>query len=129
MDYESEVEDDILPIFRRGEDFNHGVECILLISMVETTLGHAIEDALASLRRLIANFQSYIIQATQGSNFNKTDNTYTHAAVIRFPSLDALEAFTGSSEYKEMWRHKFRPITKKALLTYFAVDPVGTQLM
>ncbi|CAD6238912.1 unnamed protein product [Miscanthus lutarioriparius] len=32
VDFESEVEDDIIPIFRRGEDFNYGVEFMLLIS-------------------------------------------------------------------------------------------------
>ncbi|ONK71369.1 uncharacterized protein A4U43_C04F7840 [Asparagus officinalis] len=129
VDYESEVEDDILPIFRRGEDFNYGAECILLISMAENTLAGAIEDALATLRRLIADSQSLIVQATEGLNFNKTESIYTHAAVIRFPSLDALEIFRGSSEYKEMWRHKIQPITKKTLLIHFVVDPVGTQLM
>lgn len=129
VDYESEVEDDILQIFRRGEDFNYGVEWMLLICTVETALEQAIEDALATLKRLIAEFQSLIVQATQGSNFNKTDSIYTHAAVIRFSSLDALEIFRGSSEYQEMWMYKFQPIAKKALVIHFAVDPVGTQLM
>ncbi|XP_020260462.1 stress-response A/B barrel domain-containing protein UP3 isoform X2 [Asparagus officinalis] len=111
------------------DDFNYGAECILLISMAENTLAGAIEDALATLRRLIADSQSLIVQATEGLNFNKTESIYTHAAVIRFPSLDALEIFRGSSEYKEMWRHKIQPITKKTLLIHFVVDPVGTQLM
>lgn len=129
MDYESEVEDDILPIFRRGEDFNYGVECVLLMSMAESAVGHAVEDALATLKKLISDFKSIIVQATQGSNFNLKDCTYTHAAVIRFPSFDALKLFRGSSEYKDMWRLKFQPITKKSLLIHFSVDPVGKELM
>lgn len=129
VDYESEVEDDILPIFRRGEDFNYGVETVLLLSTTESAVENAIEDALATLKKLISDFRSIIVQATQGLNFNLKDYTYTHAAVIRFPSVDAFELFRESSEYKDMWRLKFQPITKKALLIHFSVDPVGTELM
>ncbi|XP_038979682.1 uncharacterized protein LOC103712111 isoform X2 [Phoenix dactylifera] len=129
VDYESEVEDDILSIFRRGEEFNHGVECILLISIFDTAPGDAIEDALATLQNLILQFRPFIVQATQGYNLKLTDSEYTHGAVIRFPSFEALEAFRESTEYKDMWRLKFRPIIRKAVLTHFSVDPVGTELM
>ncbi|KAJ0970118.1 hypothetical protein J5N97_022995 [Dioscorea zingiberensis] len=129
LEYESEVEDDIMPIFRRGEEFNYGVECVFLISFFETASGHAVEDALATLQSLIIKFGSLIIQATQGQCFNLTDSEYTHAAVIRFPSFDAMEMFRGISDYKDMWRLKFQKVTRKALLIYFTVDPVGTELM
>ncbi|KAJ0970079.1 hypothetical protein J5N97_022956 [Dioscorea zingiberensis] len=129
LEYESEVEDDIMPIFRRGEEFNYGVECVFLISFFETASGHAVEDALATLQSLIIKFGSLIIQATQGQCFNLTDSEYTHAAVIRFPSFDAMEMFRGTSDYKDMWRLKFQKVTRKALLIYFTVDPVGIELM
>ncbi|KAJ8624042.1 hypothetical protein MRB53_032572 [Persea americana] len=129
VDYESEVEDDILPIFRKGEDFNHGVEFILLISVIESAFGKPVEDALDTLTNLIAQFGSLVVQATQGANINPNEREYTHAVVIRFPTLEALNIFRDSSEYKNMWRLKFQPIAAKSLSVYFAVDPVGTEIM
>ncbi|URE06990.1 Stress responsive A/B Barrel Domain [Musa troglodytarum] len=108
VDYESEVEDDIIPIFRRGEEFNYGVECMLLISISKTAPGHAVEDALASLWNLTMDFGSNIVQATQ---------------------VEAFKIFTESPIYKDMWKLKFHAITRKALLLHFLVDPVGTELM
>ncbi|WOL00207.1 hypothetical protein Cni_G08920 [Canna indica] len=127
--YESEVEDDIIPIFRRGEDYNYGVECMFLISVSKTASAYAVEDALASLQNIILDFDSNIVQATQGRNLNITDSEYTHAAVIRFPSIEALKIFTESPGYKDIWKLKFHPITTKVLLVHFVVDPVGTELM
>ncbi|CAL9162156.1 unnamed protein product [Musa hybrid cultivar] len=129
VDYESEVEDDIIPIFRRGEEFNYGVECMLLISISKTAPEHAVEDALASLWNLTLDFGSDIVQATQGCNLNVADSEYTHAAVMRFPSFEAFKIFTESPIYKDMWKLKFHAITGKALLLHFLVDPVGTELM
>ncbi|KAK1266885.1 hypothetical protein QJS04_geneDACA000479 [Acorus gramineus] len=129
VDYESEVEDDILPLFRRGEDFNYGVEFMLLISVAENAHEDAVNDALVTLHNLIIKFDSFIIQATQGTNLNLTDTEYTHGAVIRFPSLEALEIFRGSSEFKDMMRWKVQPITRKTLTLHFVVDPVGTEIM
>ncbi|KAG0491576.1 hypothetical protein HPP92_004974 [Vanilla planifolia] len=129
VDYVSEVEDDMLSIFRRGEDFNHGVEFILLMSLCEAFLGHAIEDAVLALRNLLEEFDSLIVQGTIGSNFSNGNGDYTHAAVIRFHSYEAFEMFRTSSKYKEMWNSKFQPITKKVLLLHFNVDPMENQLL
>ncbi|XP_057510416.1 uncharacterized protein LOC130792848 isoform X1 [Actinidia eriantha] len=129
VDYESEVEDDILLIFRKGEEFNYGVEFILLLEFLERALGRPVEEALASLARLTTEFPSLIVQATQGSNFNFTNKEYTHGMVIRFRSLEAFEIFMGSSEYTDMWRSKFLSITRKVLSIPFSVDPVGTEIM
>ncbi|PUZ43231.1 hypothetical protein GQ55_9G645700 [Panicum hallii var. hallii] len=85
VDFESEVEDDIIPLFRRGEDFNYGVEFMLLISFLETASREAMEDASSSLQRLISQCSSFIVQATCGRCLNP-ENGYNHAAVIRFPS-------------------------------------------
>lgn len=38
VDFESEVMDDILSVFRKGEDFNYGVEFVLLT--VQPQKGH-----------------------------------------------------------------------------------------
>ncbi|XP_058082660.1 uncharacterized protein LOC131230729 isoform X2 [Magnolia sinica] len=102
VDYESEVEDDILPIFRKGEEFNYGVESVLLISVIGSAIGGPVEDALATFAKLTEDFGSLIVQATQGSNFNLSDRDYTHAVVIRFSSFEALEIFRNSSEYKDV---------------------------
>ncbi|KAL8256041.1 hypothetical protein R6Q59_031108 [Mikania micrantha] len=129
FDYESEVEDDILPIFRKGEEFNFGVEYILLIAFKESSLGEVADGALISLAKLLVQFPSLIVQATKGSNFNSGSKDYTHAVVIRFRSSDAFDIFMGSSEYKDIWRSKFHPITEKKLSISFSVDPVGNELM
>ncbi|XP_024951162.1 uncharacterized protein LOC102629349 isoform X4 [Citrus sinensis] len=116
VDYETEVEDDILPIFRKGE----------------SAFGGPAEDALESLKRLTAEFPSLIVQSTQGSNFNLSSEIYTHAVVIRLRSVEAFEMFVGSSDYKEvrcMWSNKFQPIIRTQLPVHFSVDPVGTEIM
>uniref|UniRef100_A0ACD5ZMW9 Uncharacterized protein n=1 Tax=Avena sativa TaxID=4498 RepID=A0ACD5ZMW9_AVESA len=129
VDFESEVEDDITPLFRRGEDFNYGVEFMLLISFSETASKEAVEDALAYLQNLIIQYSSFIVQATLGCCLNHIENGYSHAAVIRFPSLDDFKLFRGSIEYKDMWASKFHQVTVRSLDLYFIVDPVGNQLM
>ncbi|XP_073112588.1 uncharacterized protein [Elaeis guineensis] len=84
------------------------MECILLMSVFDTAPGDAVKDALATLQNLILRFRPFIVQATQ---------------------VEALEAFRESTEYKDMWRLKFHPIIRKAVLIHFSVDPVGTELM
>ncbi|XP_062074256.1 uncharacterized protein LOC133778375 [Humulus lupulus] len=128
LDYESEVEDDVLPMFRKGEEFNYGVEFMLLISFKDNTIGLT-EDALTSLQSLIMGFPSLIVQSTQGQNFNLSSKEYAHAVVIRFRSLEAFQIFESSSEYKDIWRTKFEPITQRTLSVYYLVDPVGTDIM
>ncbi|XP_062145702.1 uncharacterized protein LOC133853709 [Alnus glutinosa] len=129
VDFEAEVEDDILTIFRKGEEFNYGLEFVLLISFVNNAIGGPVEHALASFARLTIGFPSLIVQSTQGLNLNLGNEEYTHGIVIRFRSLEAFEIFMGSSEYQDMWRSKFHPITQKTLSIHFSVDPVGTEIM
>ncbi|XP_071707904.1 stress-response A/B barrel domain-containing protein UP3 [Rutidosis leptorrhynchoides] len=129
FDYESEIQDDILSIFRKGEEFNFGVEYIFLISLKESSLGDVADDALTSLAELTMQFPSLIVQATKGSTFNPGSKDYTHAVVIRFRSSEAFDIFMGTSEYKDVWRSKFQPIIEKKLSISFSVDPVGNELM
>lgn len=74
----------MMSIFRRGENFNYGVECILLISVFEASQRHAIEEAMLALQNLMDESCSLVIQGTCGSNFSSGDSEYTHAAVMRF---------------------------------------------
>ncbi|XP_055809496.1 uncharacterized protein LOC129879175 isoform X2 [Solanum dulcamara] len=128
-DFESEVEDDMLSIFRKGEEFNYGVELVLLIAFCKSSLDGPAEDALLALSKLTMDFPSLIVQATIGSNFNISSAEYTHGVVIRFRSSEAFQMFMNSSEYNNMWRSKFQPIVQKHLSVHFSIDPVGTELM
>ncbi|OMO55664.1 Dimeric alpha-beta barrel [Corchorus capsularis] len=101
MDYESEVEDDILPIFHKGEAFNYGVEFVLLIAFVEDAISGPAENALTSFQELTMDFPSLIVQCTQGSNFNFSCEEYTHGMVIRFRSFEAFGIFLTSSKYRD----------------------------
>ncbi|KAL2517076.1 Stress responsive alpha-beta barrel domain protein [Abeliophyllum distichum] len=78
VDYESEVEDDILPIFRKGEEFNYGIESVLLISFIKSSLGQPAQAALDALAKLTLEFPSLIVQATKGPNINLSSMEYTH---------------------------------------------------
>ncbi|XP_057422258.1 uncharacterized protein LOC130716087 [Lotus japonicus] len=129
VDFESQVDDDMLSIFRKGEEFNHGVEFVLLISFNEDALGTLVEDALASLASLMLDAPSLIVQFTQGLNFSPSSKEYTHGVVIRFRSVEAFEIFIRSKEYKDVWRSKFQTIVQKSLSLHFSVDPVGTEIM
>ncbi|XP_075508586.1 stress-response A/B barrel domain-containing protein UP3 isoform X2 [Primulina tabacum] len=129
LDYESEVEDDILPIFRKGEEFNYGVELILLVAFMSSSLGELAEDALTSLTKLTQEFPSLIVQATKGPSLDISNTKYTHGVVIRFRSSEAFNMFINSSDYNNMWKSKFQPIIQKALYINFSVDPVGSELM
>ncbi|XP_078440028.1 stress responsive alpha-beta barrel domain protein isoform X2 [Wolffia australiana] len=129
VDFESDVEDDILTIFRRGEEFNCGVEFVLLISVNEDAAEEAVDEALTGLRILVEKFNWLIVQATHGPSLIRGEREFTHGAVIRFPSEAALESFKGCSDFKELWSRKLAQISQKILAVHFAVDPVGTDLM
>ncbi|XP_058731974.1 uncharacterized protein LOC131603606 isoform X2 [Vicia villosa] len=129
VDYESEVDDDMLSIFRKGEEFSHGVEFVLLLSFNEDALDNKVEHALASLITVMLESPSLIVQFTQGLNFNESSKEYTHGVVIRFRSVEAFKIFLRSQEYKDVWLSKFQPIVLKSLSLHFSVDPVGTELM
>ncbi|XP_050204651.1 stress-response A/B barrel domain-containing protein UP3 [Mercurialis annua] len=129
VDYESEVEDDILSIFRKGEEFNYGVEFLHLIAFSENPFAAPAKEALTFHKRLTEEFPSLIVQSTQGSNFNTSSQEYTHGLVTRFRSFEAFEMFMGSTEYKETWKSKFEHIIKKTLPIHYSVDPVGKELM
>ena len=63
------------------QDFNYGVEFMLLISFVETASREAMEDASSSLQRLISQCSSFIVQATCG----KTTWIYPYESSVEFP--------------------------------------------
>jgi hypothetical protein len=129
VDYESEVEDDILAIFRKGEEYNYGEEFVLLITFAKSASEKNTKDAMDSFAQLTSSLPSLIVQSTQGSNFNGSSKEFTHAAVVRFRSFDAMEIFFEGREYKDMWRSQFEPFIEKSEALHFSVDPVGTDVM
>lgn len=129
VDYESEVEDDILSIFRKGEEYNYGEEFVLLVTFAKNASDKNIKDAMDSFAQLTSSLPSLIVQSTQGSNFNESSKEFTHAAVVRFRSFDAMEIFIEGREYKDMWRSRFEPFIEKSVALHFSVDPVGTDVM
>ncbi|VVB07421.1 unnamed protein product [Arabis nemorensis] len=129
VDYESEVEDDILPIFRKGEEYNYGEEFVLLVTFAKNASEKNTKDAMDSFAKLTSSLPSLIVQSTQGSNFNNNSKEFTHAAVVRFRSSDAMEIFIKGREYKDMWRSQFEPFIEKTIALHFSVDPVGTDIM
>ncbi|XP_009132854.1 uncharacterized protein LOC103857429 isoform X4 [Brassica rapa] len=129
VDYESEVEDDILSIFRKGEEYNYGEEFVLLVTFAKNASEKNIKDAMDSFAQLTSSLPSLIVQSTQGSNFNESSEEFTHAAVVRFRSFDAMEIFVEGREYKDMWRCQFEPFVEKTVALHFSVDPVGTDVM
>ncbi|XP_010469579.1 PREDICTED: uncharacterized protein LOC104749611 [Camelina sativa] len=129
LDYESEVEDDILAIFRKGEEYNYGEEFVLVVTFAKNASNKNIKDAMDSFAQLTSSLPSLIVQSTQGSNFNDSSKEFTHAAVVRFRSFDAMEIFIEGREYKDMWMSQFEPFIEKAVALHFSVDPVGTDVM
>ncbi|RID69565.1 hypothetical protein BRARA_C01653 [Brassica rapa] len=129
VDYESEVEDDILSIFRKGEEYNYGEEFVLLVTFAKNASEKNIKDAMDSFAQLTSSLPSLVVQSTQGSNFNNSSKEFTHAAVVRFRSFDAMEIFVEGREYKDMWRSQFEPFVEKSVALHFSVDPVGTDVM
>ncbi|XP_020218127.1 uncharacterized protein LOC109801464 isoform X2 [Cajanus cajan] len=106
VDYESEVADEMLSIFRKGEEFNHGLEFVLLISFNEDALGNPAEHALASLALMMLESPSLVVQFTQGLNLSPSSKEYTHGVVIRFRSVEAFEIFVNSKEYKDVFNKR-----------------------
>lgn len=126
IDYETEVEDDIAPIFRRGEDFEQGVEYMVLLQVKEGISSGVVQEALQSLSGLIKELQSLVVQHTSGTNFCMLNKGYTHGMVTRFPSEEAKEIFIHHPAYLEIVGKKFLPISNKILSLDFDVAPVGT---
>uniref|UniRef100_A0A7N0VJB6 Stress-response A/B barrel domain-containing protein n=1 Tax=Kalanchoe fedtschenkoi TaxID=63787 RepID=A0A7N0VJB6_KALFE len=121
VDFESEVEDDIIPIFRKGEEFNYGAEFVLLLAFSKGVPDEQAEDAMASFAIVVLEFPLLIVQSTQGRNFNVSSSAvFTDVIVIRFRSTETCEIFVGSTEYKTVSSHtSFFSSTFSGLLFHY----------
>lgn len=126
VDYEAEVEDDMVPIFRRGEDFEQGVEFLVLLQVKADTDPRRLQEGFHALSRLVKDLGTLVVQHTSGANFCGLNKGYTHGMVTRFPSEEAKDLFTQHPSYLEIMDRKFQPITHKMLLLDYSVAPIGT---
>ncbi|MCO5582879.1 hypothetical protein L7F22_036780 [Adiantum nelumboides] len=126
VDYEAEVEDDIEPLFRRGEAFEQGIESLTLLQVKAEADPRRIQESFDSVSSLVEDLGSVVVQHTFGTNITNLNKGYTHGMVMRFPSEEARNTFTLHSSYVEIMESKFLPITLKILTVQYAVAPVGT---
>ena len=85
----------ILPIY---QEFNHGVEFVLLISFNEDALGNQAEHALASLASIMLESPFFIVQFTHGML------TVPPSLIQLFPCY--LTQFVGSSKVQNFHKRK-----------------------
>jgi hypothetical protein len=99
-DFEAEVEDAIETIFRRGDDFQQGIEHVVFIKVREGTSQAGVSRMLEAFNNLPDQLESSIlVQLTAGANFSERSNGYTHAMVARLPSEEALDSFSKHPAY------------------------------
>ncbi|KAI5068941.1 hypothetical protein GOP47_0015242 [Adiantum capillus-veneris] len=125
VDYEAEVEDDIEPIFRRGEAFEQGIESLTLLQVKADTDPIRIQESFDLVSALAEELGTLVVQHTSGTNISSLNKGYTHGMVMRFPSEDARDSFTQHSSYVEIMESKFMPITLKMSTVEYSVAPVG----
>lgn len=126
IDYEAEVEDDIEPIFRRGEIFEQGVESLVVLQVKPDTDPRRVQEGFDALSSLVEELDMLVVQHTSGANFCSLNKGYTHGMVTRFLSEEAKDIFTHHSSYLEIMESKFQPITLKMISLDYSVAPVGT---
>lgn len=125
IDYEAEVEDDI-PIFRRGEIFEQGVESLVFLRVKPDTDPRRVQEGFNALSCLAEELEMLVVQHTSGANFCSLNKGYSHGMVTRFLSEEAKNIFTKHSSYLEIMESKIHPITLKMLSLDYSVAPVGT---
>ncbi|KAH7290550.1 hypothetical protein KP509_30G053400 [Ceratopteris richardii] len=126
IDYEAEVEDDIEPIFRRGEVFEEGVESLMLLQVKPDVDPSKVKEGLNSVSHLVDELGTLVVQHTSGLNIGELGKGYTHGMVTRFLSEEARDIFMQHPHYVEIVETKLKPNFLKMLTVEFNVAPVGT---
>lgn len=130
LDFEAEVEDDIETIFRRGDDFQEGVEHFLFFRFKENVSSDAIDKFLKAADSLPAKFGE-LVQLTVGANFgSKSKDIYTHGLVARLPSEEALSEYEKLLQKDPMWVEATESMeTSQTIVANFVVSPIGKTVM
>jgi hypothetical protein len=124
-DFEAEVEDDLESLFRRGDQFQQGIEHVVLIKVREGASQAGAEAMLEAFNALPQQMDSsVIVQLTAGANISDLNKGYTHAVLVRVPSEEALDTFSKHPAYMRVFTEKVLPISAGLLSADFLVDPV-----
>ncbi|KAJ7526773.1 hypothetical protein O6H91_16G022700 [Diphasiastrum complanatum] len=127
-DFESFVKSDIEPLFRRGEEYESGIEYVLLFEAKKDINSATIEGVINVLAHLQHELGQLVVQLTAGRNFSPRNQGYTHGLVARIPSGKALHDFKSHPAYISILAEKILPISNKMLSVHFHVDSVGTTI-
>ncbi|CAM6094979.1 unnamed protein product [Calypogeia fissa] len=130
VDFEGEVEDDIETVFRRGDDFQEGVEHFLFFRFKDNVSSDAVDKFLNTANSLPAKFGE-LVQLTVGANFqSQSKGTYTHGLVARLPSGEAYAEFEDFLQADPSWIEAMELLeTSQTLTANFLVSPVGKTVM
>ncbi|KAG0554348.1 hypothetical protein M758_12G086700 [Ceratodon purpureus] len=124
-DFEAEVEDDLEPLFRRGDKFQQGIEHVVLIKVREGASQAGTEGMMEAFNALPQQIDpSVIVQLTAGVNLSDRSKGYTHGVLVRVPSEEALDTFSKHPAYVSVFTEKVLPISAGLLSADFLVDPV-----
>eukprot|EP00897_Mesotaenium_endlicherianum_P005383 jgi/Mesen1/4873/ME000244S04050 len=125
VDFEADVEEDIEAIFRRGEDFEQGVEHLVLVKVKEGVSPEASQDMITALAELPDKLGSTIVQITAGPNFSPRSKGFTHGLVVRLPSEKDLEAYNKHPSHREVLRKHVLPNSESILAVDFHVEAIS----
>eukprot|EP00850_Spirogloea_muscicola_P012184 SM000078S22043 [mRNA] locus=s78:134484:137012:- [translate_table: standard] len=129
VDFESEVEEDIEALFRRGDAFEAGIEHIVLVRVKEGTSKEDSKAMVEALAELPSKIGDNVVQLTTGTNFAKQSQGYTHGLVVRVPSDEDLQAYNKHPSHREVLKKWVLPVSQSLLAVDFRVDPIGSRLM
>eukprot|EP00850_Spirogloea_muscicola_P004480 SM000019S05024 [mRNA] locus=s19:553197:555772:- [translate_table: standard] len=129
VDFESEVEEDIEALFRRGDAFEAGIEHIVLVRVKEGTSKEDSQAMVEALAELPSKIGDNVVQLTTGTNFAKQSQGYTHGLVVRVPSDEDLQAYNKHPSHREVLKKWVLPVSQSLLAVDFRVDPIGSRLM
>ncbi|CAM6095393.1 unnamed protein product [Calypogeia fissa] len=101
VDYEADVDTDLSQLYKEGEKFNDGVDHAELFTFKEGTSSSEVEEFMNFVADLPNKLQTDIVQLTSGTNY-KPNDVFTHAFVVRLPSVEALDAFVQDPAYVDM---------------------------
>ena len=127
VDYEACVEKDIEAMFKRGDDWDEGVEHVVLLKETDGGAGGdgaaAMAEALQALpQRMAADVR--LLQLTAGANFSARSKGYTFARVARLASVADLEAYGPHPEHQAVVAGEIKPRVSGRLAFDFSLQPV-----
>eukprot|EP00898_Chlorokybus_atmophyticus_P008060 jgi/Chlat1/8255/Chrsp77S07674 len=126
IDFQAEVDNDINTVFRRGDDWDQGVEHLVLLKVKEGTTSEQEATMLERLQSLPQVIGESVLQITAGANFSTRSKGYTHGLVARCPSEEHLHTYARHPEHRTILRKQVLPISDSMPIAVdFVVNPLG----